>query len=137
MEEKLNILIVEDSAVCRSGIQRLMSSYGQCDIAKDGAEGVEAVEAILTDSGKSYDLICLDSIMPNMSGLEALVKIHDIESQNGFPIGRGAKVLMMTGQDDHKIIMEFFNNGCDGYIVKPVRLPAILEKMKEFDLISE
>ena len=137
MGEKLNILIVEDSAVCRSGIQRLMSSYGQCDIAKDGAEGVEAVEAILNDSKKSYDLICLDSIMPNMSGLEALVKIQAIETENGFPIGRGAKVIMMTGQDDHTTIMEYFHNGCDGYIVKPVRLPAILEKMQEFNLISE
>jgi len=132
MEEKLRVLIVEDSDVCRSGIQRLMSDYGICNVAEDGDKGVEAAQAMLSETGKPYDLICLDSIMPKMSGLEALVKIHEIESKNGFPIGRGSKVIMMTGQDDHKTIMEYFNNGCDGYIVKPVRLPAILDKMKEF-----
>ena len=78
----MKCLIVEDDFAARRLLQRYLSSHRDCDIAVDGNEAVEAFRQA-TDEKEPYDLICLDIMMPNMNGHEALKAIRQIESEHG------------------------------------------------------
>ena len=54
------------------------------------------------DANKPYDLICLDVMMPNMDGQETLSKIREHERENGYDIGQGSKILLITALSDQK-----------------------------------
>ena len=79
----MKYLIVEDDFAARRLLQRYLSNYGDCDIAVDGNEAVEAFRQAV-DEKEPYDLICLDIMMPNMDGHEALKVIRQIESEHGI-----------------------------------------------------
>jgi len=88
----MKCLIVEDDFVARKLLKRYLLSYGDSDIAVDGNEAVEAFRQA-TDEKESYDLICLDIMMPNMNGHEALRNIRQIESEHGIN-GEGTRTLL-------------------------------------------
>ena len=70
------ILIAEDDQISRKILSLHLSSFGQVTVTENGGEAVEAVRESLENSRKGYDLICLDIMMPEMDGQEALRQIR-------------------------------------------------------------
>ncbi len=66
----MRILVVEDDFISRRLLCRFLERFGECDVAINGNEAVNAVEHAL-QAGAHYDLICLDIMMPEMDGQEA------------------------------------------------------------------
>jgi two-component system chemotaxis response regulator CheY len=127
----MRFLIVDDDFDARRLLQRYLSNDGNCDIAVDGNEAVQAFRLAL-DEKEPYDLICLDVMMPNMNGHEALKAIRQIESEQGL---EGVKVIMTTALGDCKNIMGTFKLlGCEAYIVKPVEKDKLFEEIVKFGL---
>ena len=64
----MRILIAEDDFASRLFMKKFLSKYGDCDVAVDG---IEAIDAYLNSiqEGQVYDLICLDIMMPKVYGL--------------------------------------------------------------------
>jgi len=127
----LKILIVDDDFTNRLLLQKLLEPYGEVHIAVNGKEAVRAVEKSLKDK-ESYDLACLDIMMPEMDGQEALKQIRERENSAGIQPGNGIKILMTTALDDSRNIMDSFKSQCEGYIVKPIsknKLLGLLEKL--------
>ena len=79
----MKTLVTDDDFICRVLLQKLLSSYGEVHIAINGAEAVKAVR-IAIDNGEPYNLICLDIMMPEMDGQEALKQIRKVEEENGI-----------------------------------------------------
>ena len=131
----MKCLIVEDDFAARKLLQRYLSDHGECDIAVDGNEAVEAFRQA-TDEEWPYDLICLDIMMPNMDGHEALKAIRQIESDHGINGLDGVKVIMTTALDDSQNVMDSFREGCEAYIVKPVEKNKLFEEMTNLGLIE-
>lgn len=131
----MKILIVEDDFAARKLLQKYLSSYGDCDIAVNGIEAVDAFKDAL-DKDWPYELICLDIMMPNMDGHEALKAIRQIESDHGINGFDGVKVIMTTALDDPKNVMDSFREGCEAYIVKPVEKYKLLEEMENLGLVE-
>lgn len=131
----MKCLIVEDDFAARRLLQRYLSSYGDCDIAVDGNEAVVALKDAL-DEEFPYELICLDIMMPNMDGHEALKAIRQIESERGISCLDGVKVIMTTACGDSKNVMNSFREGCEAYIVKPVEKYKLLEEIEKLGLIE-
>ena len=130
----MKILIVEDDFGCRKILQRLLSPYGDSDIAVNGKEAVSAFIAA-HDEGRPYDLICLDIMMPEMDGQEALAEIRRIEEEKGIHGSRGTKIIMTTALDDSKNIMGAFKAQCDGYVTKPIEKVKLLDLIQSFNLV--
>ena len=132
----MKCLIVEDDFPARKLLQVYLSDYGDCFVAANGREAVEAVRQAL-EEGQPYDMICLDIMMPEMDGHQALEAIRRIESEHGIAGLDGVKVIMTTVLDNSENIMGAFRSGCDVYIVKPVRKERLLEKMEGLGLLTK
>ena len=131
----MKCLIVEDEFVARRLMQRYLSSYGDCDIAIDGKEAIEAFTWAMEEKAP-YDLICMDIMMPNMDGHEALKAIRQIENEHGISGLDGVKVIMVTALEDSKNVMGSFREGCEVYIVKPVEKKKLLAEVEKLGLIE-
>ncbi|MEO5355588.1 MAG: response regulator, partial [Magnetococcus sp. XQGC-1] len=64
----MKILVVDDMVENRMLLSGFLSEFGQCDMAVNGVEAVELVEAALAEE-MPYNLILLDIMMPKMDGL--------------------------------------------------------------------
>lgn len=132
----MKCLIVEDDFAARKLLQVYLSDCADCFIAVNGHEAVEAIREAL-EEGESYDLICLDIMMPEMDGHKALEAIRQVEKEQGIGGLDGVKVIMTTALDDSKNIMGAFRTGCEAYIVKPIRKEKLLEEIKQLGLLAK
>jgi two-component system chemotaxis response regulator CheY len=129
----MHILVVEDDFISRRLLCRYLEPFGECDVAVNGEEAVDAVHAAI-EAGEHYDLICLDIMMPGMDGQETLKSIRGVEEDNEISLGRGAKVIMTTSLEDHCNIREAFKSSADGYVVKPVEKKKFLATLGEIGI---
>lgn len=130
-------LIVEDEFVSRAKLQKILSTFGECHVAVNGVEGLEAFHIALNDNSP-YDLICMDILMPALDGHEALKRIRAIEDERGITGLNHVKVIMTTGLSDAKNIMQAFTKGqCEAYLAKPVNKEKLLAQLQELGLIDK
>jgi two-component system chemotaxis response regulator CheY len=126
-------LIVEDDFTSRLLLQEMLKPYGAVHIAVNGQEAVEAFGAAMA-AGEGYDLICLDIMLPEMDGYEALKQIRGIEESLGIPSHRGTKIIMTTALDHVKNVMQAFHGLCDAYLVKPIDKAKLMEQLHQYAL---
>lgn len=116
------ILAIEDDPILGTHLKTSLESRGfEVTLASDGATGL----ALASDS--AYDLILLDVMLPELSGMELLTRLR---------ARRRTPVLMMSalGNEAHRI--QGFDSGADDYLPKPfsieelqVRIAAILRRV--------
>ncbi|MCP4607090.1 MAG: response regulator [Planctomycetes bacterium] len=131
----LKILIAEDDFTCRKLLQSFLFDFGECFVASNGQEAVEAVKIAL-DEGQPYDLICLDIMMPEMDGHKALESIRKIENEHGIAGLEGVKVIITTALSDSASVIEAFKEGCEAYIVKPIGKRNFFEEMENLGFVN-
>ncbi|MBN2873605.1 MAG: Hpt domain-containing protein, partial [Spirochaetales bacterium] len=71
------MLVVDDDFISRKIITNMLKRYGTCDIAKDGAEAIEAFRQ--ASSEQPYDFVFLDIMLPGIDGFEVARQIRSIE----------------------------------------------------------
>jgi len=131
----MRTLVVEDELTSRLMMQSVLSSYGECHSAVDGEEALEAFR-IAVDSGRPYDLVCMDVKMPGISGVEAVRRIRNIEESHGVLSTNGAKIVMTTIVEDPHGVVQSFGALCDEYLVKPIDRGKLLQKLRQMGLID-
>jgi len=131
----MKTLIVEDDFTSRLFLQTLLSRYGECHIAVDGVEAVAAFR-MAAGNGSPYDLICMDIMMPEMDGQEALKQVRAFEEARGIAPPHGVKIVMTTAVKEIKEVFRSFDALCDAYLVKPIDTAELLGKLRAFGLIE-
>jgi len=131
----MKTLIVEDDFTSRLLLQELLKNYSTTHIAVNGKEAFDAFRIAL-ETGEPYDLICLDIMMPEIDGLEALGQFRRLEEGTGMKPSEGAKILMTTALNDVRNVMTAYRNLCDGYLTKPVGKTQFLGELRKLELIE-
>jgi two-component system chemotaxis response regulator CheY len=131
----MKTLIVEDELTSRVVLREILKRFGPPHVALNGAEAVRAVREAL-EASEPFDLICLDIMMPEMDGHEALKRIRQLEGEAGLPSEKRAKVIMTTAHSDRDNVLEAIRGQCDYFLVKPIDGKALLEELRRFGLIA-
>ena len=131
----MRALVAEDDYTSRVLLQRMLSHYGECKVAQNGARAYELYEAAMKHL-EPFDLICLDIMMPEMDGHEVLHKIRDYEAREAIDEQDRAKIMMTTALADISNVRKAAQGRCDAYLVKPYQREALLSKLRDMGLIK-
>ena len=131
----MRALVVEDDFVSRIVLQKMISAFGSCETAVNGREAVEAF-SMAHNEDNPYNLICLDIMMPEMDGIEALRIIREKETEMKIHPSEEAKIVMITALDTPKDVIEaFYKGGCTAYLVKPIEKEKVVTTLKEIKVV--
>jgi two-component system chemotaxis response regulator CheY len=131
----MKALVVEDDFTSRKVLQEFMAHFGECDIAVNGHEAIEAFKAA-HKAGSPYDLICLDLMMPIMDGHKAFAAIRDEEENMVIHGLDGVKVLITTCMKDCKNVFKAYKNQCEDYLLKPINLRMLHATLMQLGLVT-
>jgi CheY-like chemotaxis protein len=116
-----SVLIVDDVESNLYVVKELMSPYGlSIDTVSSGFDAIERIK-----SGRVYDIVFMDHMMPKMDGIETVKIIRKELKYAGSIVALTANI--MTGQ-----AKVFFDNGFDDFISKPInsrQLDSTLNKL--------
>jgi two-component system chemotaxis response regulator CheY len=129
----MKILIVDDDEFSRTILSDILRDIGQCDMACNGYEAIDAFMQAGSD-GAPYDLICLDLIMPEIDGLQVLRQIRTIEERESIDFADSVKVVMVSSMSDFEHIMMSFDSRRESYLLKPCTRQQLLEQLTAFGL---
>ncbi len=131
----MKALIADDDFISYRLLEKILTPFGACDIAKDGAEAVRLFESAL-QSTQPYDLVCLDIMMPKMNGQEVLKTIRRLEREQEVAEENEAKIFMTTALDSPQNVVDaYFRGGCSAYLVKPIKKQEVQLLLSEGGLI--
>jgi two-component system response regulator NreC len=116
----IRIVVVDDHAVVRSGLRLLLEAEDDLEVVGDAGN---ARDAIFEVRSAQPDVVLLDVVMAGESGIEALPQLlHEAP---------GAKVLMLSMQDDPNYVREAFAAGASGYVLKEAVDAEVVAAIRE------
>jgi DNA-binding response OmpR family regulator len=113
------VLIVDDVEDNRILLDRGLKS---CGYATEVCESGRIALSII--SQKAPDIVLLDWMMPDLSGMDTLIAIREIHDSARLP------VIMCTAMDEEMSVVAAINAGANDYMVKPISLPILRARMK-------
>jgi two-component system chemotaxis response regulator CheY len=132
----MRVLIVEDEFTSRKLLWALLADFGECDTARDGVECVDMFRRAL-DQGTPYDLVCMDIMMPNMDGHQALKELRSIEQEAGILPPNEVKVIMVTALNDPKtVVRAYYKGGAAAYLPKPIEVESLHAILRDLGFIE-
>ncbi|MBR8536600.1 sigma-54-dependent Fis family transcriptional regulator [Carboxylicivirga sediminis] len=122
------ILVIDDQRSIRNTLKDILEYESHSvDLAEDGEQGLEQFKA-----GK-YDVVLCDIKMPNMDGMEALDKLHELNPDT--------PVIMISGHGNIDTAVEAIKKGAYDFIEKPLDLNRMLvtirNAIEKKDLVTE
>src|SRR5215813_11205968 len=117
----INVVVVDDHAVVREGLKRIIAESGGMNVSGEAADGHEAMQVIRK---QPCDVVLLDITMPNKSALDVLKELH-AESPR-LPV----LVLSMHPEDQYAV--RVLRAGAAGYVTKesaPAKLVQAIRKV--------
>jgi len=103
---KGKVLVVDDELDIREGLDTLLSLEGySVELAVNGAEGVRKIES------RAYDLVLLDLMMPDRSGMDVL---RDVRQRD-----RETPIFMITAYGSVEAAVDALKLGANDYFSKP------------------
>ncbi|MGQ9664937.1 MAG: response regulator [bacterium] len=114
----MRILVVDDAMFMRRMLTDILEKGGHtvCGVASTGKEAVERYKEL------KPELVTMDIIMPDMSGIEAVKEIKKIDPK--------AKILMVSAMGQQALVLEAVQAGAIDYVVKPFQPSRVLESIE-------
>jgi DNA-binding NarL/FixJ family response regulator len=115
----IRVLIAEDHAVVRSGLERLLATTSEIQVVGGAADGEQAVTLA---AELSPDVVLMDLSMPNMDGIEATRRIL---------AGNDAiQVVVLTSISDREKIEAALDAGAIGYLLKDAEPDEVIRGIR-------
>jgi len=103
----VRVLIVEDSEAVRQSVCSMLQGCTDFHVVGEARDGFQAINQSRV---LQPDVILLDVSMPNLSGIEAVPRIHQVSPES--------KVLMFSLHDSSTAVIAALDAGALGYLVK-------------------
>lgn len=113
------ILIVDDSRTNLNIIAHKLGRLGYLIVLADS--GAQALELI---SGRYFDMVLLDRVMPDLTGLHVLREIRSARDTADLP------VILLTAQGDQSGAVEAFSAGADDFLCQPFDIAVLAARME-------
>ena len=119
METKRKILIIDDDVMSAKFLGKRFEKVGyEVTMLNDETKFKEYIEK------NTFDLVLLDWVMPNISGLDVLKEIRKTKKSLELP------VIMVTANDESAHVVEALNHEANDYLVKPVNMDIAFARVK-------
>jgi DNA-binding NarL/FixJ family response regulator len=115
----IRVLIAEDHALVRNGLQQLLGTAPDIEIVGAASDGEQAVAMAVE---QLPDVVLMDLEMPNVDGIRATAEI-------GAKVA-SARVVILTSFSDRERIMAALDAGAIGYMLKDVEPEALLRGVR-------
>lgn len=116
----IKVLIVDDAMFMRNMIAEIFNGkkYGdeEFTVVAEAENGMEAVEKY---KEHKPDIVTMDIVMPEMTGIEALKEIMDVDE--------GANIIMCSALGQDSLVMEALDAGAKDFIVKPFQPEKVMD----------
>ena len=120
--KKLRLLYAEDDDTTRDALLFMLNKFfGDVIPAKNGKEGIALFKESI-ETGNNIDLILSDINMPKMNGLDMIKNIKDINSE--------IPAVLVTAHSETDYLLEAINMNVSQYLVKPIDVTNLFEKLK-------
>jgi len=129
MKETDSILLVEDDQLDQKSVKRALKDLMVLNPLNIVESGIQAIDFLENKQQKNPCLILLDLNMPQMNGIEFL-KIYN----NKFRQDVAAPVVVLTTSEEESDIVESYQLGVAGYMLKPVDYKRFIETMRTIHL---
>lgn len=118
--KRTRLLVVDDHAVVRKGIQMMVSTEPGIEIVAEASNGQEAIRQACH---LQPDVVLMDLVMAHGDGLEAIMKIKRCYPQ--------IKIIVLTTFEDQTRVTAAIEAGADGYLLKDADGDALLRAIQE------
>jgi CheY-like chemotaxis protein len=123
-KDDINVLLIEDNPddaeIIRINLEKSNISY-IVDVATTGKKGINKIEE------KHYDIILLDYVLPDITGINLIEKIKKIKIKT--------PIIILTGTDDREVAVLAMKLGASDYLIKSVdlfsKLPNVIMKITQ------
>ena len=118
-EGPARVLVVDDIELNRSMLSRRLERRGfEVELAEGGQEALEMIRE------RTYDIVLLDIMMPEVSGYDVLEEVRKDKTPLELPI------IMATAKDQGEDVVSAFKLGANDYITKPIDFPVALARIE-------
>ncbi|TFF39818.1 response regulator [Mucilaginibacter psychrotolerans] len=106
----INILLVDDHSVIRTGIRALLDKEAACKVVGEAADGLSVIK--LLESGINAAILLIDISMKGMDGLELVENLKASYPQ--------MKSIVLSAHDNEQYLVKAFRAGAVGYLLKSI-----------------
>jgi DNA-binding NtrC family response regulator len=122
----LKILIVDDSEFNRKSMISCLTEEG-FNVVGEAGSAEEGIKAAATSKA---NLIFIDIVMPERSGLELAKHFQDKSAQNRY-------IIMMSSLNIESIVIESISNGAIDFIQKPFEKSDLIKSVEKIERMLE
>ncbi len=124
MEEKIKILIVEDSKFQAYNLQKILESRSnyQIEIVDNGLKALEMI------SKERFHIVITDWVMPGIEGPELIKRTREINQSYVY-------FILLTAKDSHNAIISGIDAGADDFLSKPYNEGELLARIRSGERI--
>jgi DNA-binding NarL/FixJ family response regulator len=119
-DQVIRVLIADDHPATRAGLRVIVESEGDLRVVAEATDGHEAVALF---SQHRPDLVLIDLQMPNVNGLEAIMRIRREQ-----PV---ARIVVLTSYPGDARVARALAAGATSYILKTARTTVLLTTLRE------
>src|SRR5258708_23925274 len=120
MLDSHGVLVVDDHALVRTGVVKIISHEADLRVVAEASNGVEAVDAF---TKHHPDVTLLDLRMPVMEGVEAVRQIRALDPN--------AKVIVLTTYDTDEDITRALKAGAKAYVLKDISADGLVARIRD------
>jgi two-component system chemotaxis response regulator CheY len=124
--DKLKILIVDDSTFNRRSMAEILTEEGFNVVGQAGS----AEDAIQIAHSTKANLIFIDVVMPDISGLELTKHFQEKQAGERF-------LIMMSSLNIESIVIESISNGAIDFLQKPFEREDLLKAVEKIERLVE